>query len=219
MLPANLSETVIVFDLDDTLYHERDYQLSGIAHVASVVGRAAAKDVSSAVHEALGKGADLWDAACAAGGLPPGAKEQLLWLYRLHPPEIALTQGAREALEFARKAAKGIAILTDGRSVTQRLKLRALGLADIPAFISEETGWGKPDERAYSNVMAKLPATHYVYVADNPTKDFVSANTLGWTTFGLLPREGCIHPFEPDGVPQTHRPQAWISDLAELVSR
>lgn len=217
MFPANLSDTVVVFDLDDTLYQEKDYVTSGIAHVCEVVAAVTAIDVEEAVEAARIHGGDLWSVACAAGRLPESAKEQLLWLYRLHQPSITLSQGAHAALADSRKKARATAILTDGRSVTQRLKLRALGLSDLPAFISEEMGWGKPDRRAYQKVMEQIPASQYIYIADNPAKDFVTANALGWMTIGLLPREGGIHSFEMVSIPETHRPQSWIKDLGDLV--
>jgi len=67
-----------------------------------------------------------------------------------------------------------------GRSSSQRLKLSAVGLDHLPAFISEEWQSRKPHPARYEAIEARWPARRYATVADNPSKDFLTANLRGW---------------------------------------
>ena len=59
---------------------------------------------------------------------------------------------------------------------------------DISSIIvSEEFGSEKPDERNYLYFSEKL------YVGDNPQKDFLAPNRLGWETICLLDNGENIH--------------------------
>ena len=59
-----------------------------------------------------------------------------MWLYRLHQPKIELAFGVRETLNILKNLKSKVVILTDSRSITQRLKVNA-GLDDLPLYISE----------------------------------------------------------------------------------
>ena len=106
--------------------------------------------------------------------------------------------------------------MTDGRSITQRLKLRALGLGDIPAYVSEEYGGAdKPDPTRFLAIVNDFPADHYVYVADNPGKDFFAPNDLGWLTIGVRHNGRGIHPQDtsPGGA---GGPDVWVDGVERL---
>ena len=72
------------------------------------------------------------------------SKESLLWAYRLHDPNIKLSDDIEETLSLLKKKKAKIIILTDGRSITQRLKINALGLNHLPNYISEDFNSEKP---------------------------------------------------------------------------
>jgi putative hydrolase of the HAD superfamily len=92
-------------------------------------------------------------------------------------------------------SAARLGILTDGRSTTQRNKIKALGL-DLwisEVVISEEFGSHKPDPRNYQYFEKVFPGGEYIYVGDNLCKDFVAPNSMGWKTVVLLDRGKNIH--------------------------
>ena len=64
--------------------------------------------------------------------------------------------------------------------------------------------------------MRDMPANRYVYVGDNPVKDFVAPNELGWMTVGLKAGVRNIHTqvFEKNDCSYT--PFAWIDALPDL---
>ncbi len=61
-----------------------------------------------------------------------------------------------------------------------------------------------------------VPAAACVYVADNPAKDFVAANALGWRTV-LVKRPDALYADCP--APEGGRPQAVIDTLGALLPR
>jgi putative hydrolase of the HAD superfamily len=212
-----VSDHIIVFDLDDTLYKERDYVLSGVAAVIKsccVIGLIDPAVANAPFTPDVDVG-NFIDALCAHLSLPSTFKTSLLWMYRLHEPAIALDKPTKAALQLIRSKAKATAIITDGRGITQRLKIKALGLSDIPAFVSEEHENGKPAPDMFLAVVKRWPGCKYTYVGDNTSKDFVSPNALGWFTVGLRNNGRNIHPQSRDGE-QQFQPAEWIETFAEL---
>ena len=88
-----------------------------------------------------------------------------------------------------------MSLITDGRSITQRNKLRALGIESFfkSIIISEEVKSEKPSENNFRMVMNSKSKENYIYIADNPKKDFITPNKLGWTSICLLDRGQNVH--------------------------
>ena len=216
---CDLASTVVVFDLDDTLYPEADYVDSGVRIVCEQIEALYGRKIYSNVKEALEKNPKVdWLAfACDRAKLPSMVKESLLWTYRLHAPEIRLSAPCEEALKSIRSACKAVAVLTDGRSVTQRLKLRALGLADWHAYISEDYGALKPSPNRYKAIQEDYPAQHYIYVADNVQKDFLGCNPLGWLGIGMRGNDRNIYSQSTQDLPESALPAYWVSNWEELT--
>ncbi len=211
----NLNDICLVFDLDDTLYKEIDYVRSGIAAVLAQLDRLgfSAKSARVLSEQELRSGRAI-DVLIAKLNVPPTMHESLIWVYRLHHPNIGLDDTAKEILHWAESFCAGLAIITDGRSFTQRQKLHALGLGHIPAFISAEVGVTKPDQRAFLAVQKLWPSKVYVYVADNPAKDFIAPRDLGWPSFGILDDGRNSHAQNLKIAPA--QPTKWLHSLAEL---
>ena len=215
-MAALLTDWVIVFDLDDTLYKEADYVHSGIAAVASLLKHLYHTDLYDVLVTAHHNGIrDLWQYACELLDLPISVKESLLWVYRLHSPSIELDESVRCFIEGLISMGTVLAIVTDGRAVTQRLKLIALGLAEVPVFISEEYESQKPDPKRFSEICIRWPGKQYVYIADNPAKDFLAPNAMGWFTVGLRGDERNVHSQQHDDRPES-APQMWVEHLWEI---
>lgn len=214
----NFSETVFVCDLDDTLFKESDYQASGFREVLLQIQKIYRKSLKRELDSLIEHGStDVLHGLCVAAGLPEHAKQTLLWIYRLHMPDISLSQDVRAAISFLRQHSAGFAILTDGRSFSQRAKLCALGLADVPAYISEEYGDQKPSPVRFEAIMHDMPTKRYIYVADNPKKDFVAPNRLGWKTIGVIGTEKNIHKQHRENISGEYLPSAWVESLHDLI--
>ncbi|MGO9005640.1 MAG: HAD family hydrolase [Beijerinckiaceae bacterium] len=218
MMPPNFKNTVVTVDLDDTLYAEIDYYRSGVRAVCREIAVLFGRDIEPALldYEAEG-GRDLWTEACNLLNLPLTVKDQFLWIYRLHVPDIALSPNVVSTLAALNASCRKVVILTDGRSISQRRKLAALGLTEFEAYISEEWGSVKPDSARFLAIMRRYPGAHYAYVADNPNKDFVAPNQLGWKTIGVRDRGRNIHTCDLNAKPLDYRPGAWIDCFADII--
>lgn len=192
----------VVFDVDDTLYLERDYVRSGLRAVDEVVrsrcGAAGLLSVAWADFLA-GRRGDLFDRALEALGVPPTPELVALLVdrYRTHVPDIGLLPDARRALASA--AVRGpVAVVTDGPAASQQAKVRALALetwaAPVVLTSVRFPGRPKPDPAAFVCVQTALQVqpSACVYVADNPLKDFAGPAELGWRTVRVR-RRGSLH--------------------------
>jgi putative hydrolase of the HAD superfamily len=214
---AALPETcVVVFDLDDTLYSERAFVLSGFRAVATYIEQECAAHVFEALCQSWDAGdRDPFGRVAAEFALPI-PKSQLIEVHRTHVPELALAADVKELLSSLRAAGHSIGIMTDGRSNTQRNKMRALGLDawTDEILISEEFGSSKPAERNYRYFEQRFPRRRFAFVGNDPNKDFVTANRLGWQTICVLDPGDHIHPQSFERVPIEAHPQYLIERLA-----
>jgi putative hydrolase of the HAD superfamily len=209
-------ECVIVFDLDDTLYLERDFVRSGL----QAVSRHAAPQSRDTFFDWL------W-AVFELGSTDPIAealryfqlsfdKHLLVDIYRNHVPDLSVDTSTIRFLMQLKQADHSLGLLTDGRSKTQRNKIVALGLGQMfdEIVVSEEFGSAKPDEKNYRYFQSRFAGRPCVYVGDNLLKDFVTPNRLGWRTVGVRDRGQNIHPQELANCPATHLPDFWIESIA-----
>ena len=217
--------TIIAFDLDDTLYKERDFVESGRNTVAEAIAAATGIDAAM-LRRVMAEGADAFDALLAYlgdMGFTGYTIADLLDIYRNHKPDITLDPVAEETLAELRRRGIDIALITDGRSTTQRYKFEALGLyryfAPDRIYISGETGADKHTPLAYMNVANTAPSPRrLVYAGDNPAKDFVNANLAGWTTVMLRDSRGVnIHSQNLNDVAGIYRPRIVIDRLTEIL--
>ena len=207
---------VVVLDLDDTLYPEADYVLSGFRYVGELVERLYGKTFTAPLLAAWEAGVgDPIGEVLKGSGLPAGLKDHLVAAYRYHRPSISPTPGALELIGRCRERGCPLYLVSDGRGLTQRLKLDALGLTEAfqAVFISEEVGVGKPHAGSFQAIMALGGEGPWVYVADNPAKDFVAPNALGWTTIGVRHAARRVHPIDR----VVAEPSFWVDKLSELL--
>jgi putative hydrolase of the HAD superfamily len=199
---------VIVFDVDDTLYLERDYVRSGFHAVGEVarerLGIANFADAAWELFESGARG-DIFDRVLRKGGFAPAPTtvREMVDIYRSHPPAIHLAPDARECLAALAGRYK-IAVITDGPAISQRAKLTALGASAWSAatIVTDELGpgCGKPNPMAFRLVQEAMGVEPRActYVADNPAKDFRAPHALGWGTIRCRRPEG-LHRDSPSG--------------------
>ncbi|WP_395327344.1 HAD family hydrolase [Novosphingobium sp. BL-8H] len=202
ILPA---DCVVVFDLDDTLYLERDFALSGFAAVGRRLEmRHGITGFSEECARLLDEGVrgSIFDRALAAlGALSAGiAIADLVALYRRHRPKITLAPDAARLLD--RIDGRTGALITDGPARMQAGKVGALGIAtQLGRLVLTgmlPPGCGKPHPMPFQLVerWSGRPPHDHVYIADNGAKDFVGPRARGWRTVQIL-REGRIHRGDP----------------------
>lgn len=202
----NYHGPVVAFDLDDTLYKECYYVESALKAVASLDALRKAGDrceLYAAMLRAFESGENVFDALSgkiSQAGLDYSALlPAMIDTYRYHAPKLQLPEETADTLEQMRRSGLAMALVTDGRSRTQRAKIAALGLEkyfrEESIFISEERGADKSSGESFREIVRMWPeASGFYYIGDNPAKDFKAANLLGWTTICLLHHGVGIHP-------------------------
>lgn len=206
-----------VFDLDDTLYKEADFRNSGFEFVRQEIIKLYRRDISDLLTRYYqGYSEDIFLDIVNYLGVSSSAKNQFIWMYRNHNPTISIDNRVLDLLNYLKDTTRGVALLTDGRTITQRNKINALNLQEFNAYISEEfENSEKPDLRRFELIQSLHLDCEYIYVGDNINKDFIAPNSLGWTTIGILDDGRNIHT-QNKIVPEQSRPQIWLQSVLDL---
>lgn len=215
----------LVFDLDDTLYLERDYVLSGMRAVSDWAEVALHLPASHSFHEltqlfAEGVRGDTFDRWLSSHGLEPaGLVPTVVKVYRSHLPQIAPLPGLEGLLRNLASRCL-IGLVTDGYFEVQQRKFAALRLqvpfqAVVYSDLIGRAAW-KPSPRPFQLALQRLgvSAEETVYVGDNPVKDFRGARPLGIRTIRLRHPGGLYRHLEPATVQDA--PDAEITQLDDL---
>lgn len=200
------ANTTIVFDLDDTLYNELDFLKSAYLEIALKVDAHHYLELYAKMLSIYRSNANVFDFLFQEYNIQT---LDLVDIYRNHLPSIQPFPGLIEFFEQIKTKNGSIGIITDGRKVTQRNKIRALGIEDYveSTVISEEIGSEKPNKQNYLALQNSLKTSSYWYIADNLKKDFITPKALGWNTLALVDNGLNIHnnthihqkpPFTPD---------------------
>lgn len=224
-----MKPALIAFDLDDTIYKERDFVLSGYRAVARELAEAeSAFCFDEMLHLMVNAPINPFDSLSEYllnRSIQHSVSHNfdIAWMvaaYRNHFPDISANESIA-VIENLIKEGYRIAIITDGRSSTQTNKIKALGLDRIiPSeniSISETIGGEKYTPLPFERMM-KLNADieRFIYVGDNPMKDFVWPNRLGWTTIQLIDDGRNVHSQSVALPSDDYRPQLRIDDLNQL---
>lgn len=216
-------KSLVLFDLDDTLYSEYDFLCSAYHEIAS---KCAPRN-TQAVYDFLinsyhnkRKGFEDLLVSDLIEQKEFDSVEYFLNIYRNHRPVyLSVKKGVQSFLESLALNNITLGVISDGRSITQRNKLAALGILSFfkKIIISEEFGSEKPNINNFKSV--QVPEYEkYVYIADNIQKDFISPNKLGWITIGLLDDGKNIHKQNLQ-LPKEYLPQIMISSIEEICLR
>ena len=214
-------QKVVVFDLDDTLYKEIDFLKSAFKEIADyLTHKYGITDVWCEMMQFYHEGKDIFQGVINRYQLIEG-KQGLIDMYRQHKPDICLDGPTLDVLRTLKTDYNcNLGIITDGRSVTQRNKIEALGLYSYvqpeAIFISEECGHEKIDVYSFEQIERLFPCCDYIYVGDNPAKDFIVPNKLGWDTICLIDNGQNIHQ-QDFNLAQDKLPKHVIKDITELL--
>ena len=183
----------VVFDLDDTLYSEKQYVKSGYEAVAEYLGDKRIGDKLWEYFEAQKPAVD--ELLNEIGRIEE--KGKCLEIYREHSPKIELYDGAAEIIRDLKSKGIKVGIITDGRVSGQKKKLAALGLDKLAddIIITDELGgiqFRKPCDIAFRIIQNRwrIPFEQMIYIGDNPAKDFTAPKQLGMKSIYFKNRDG-----------------------------
>ncbi|NBP06554.1 MAG: HAD family hydrolase [Bacteroidetes bacterium] len=197
----NMRFKAVIFDVDDTLYPEREFVGGGFRAVAdyltTVYSGKSVEEIQQfmlANMDANGRGHVFDDTLRWLQLDVPQYLSTLLFIYRTHiPGAIKMDADMRDLIVRLRENDVKLGIITDGIYVTQKNKTDVL-LRDIPfdCVIHTDTlgtrGWKPSTEpfRVATNLLRVNPEDG-VYIGDNPVKDFAGARNLGMKTIWWNP--------------------------------
>ena len=188
---------VIVFDLDDTLYDEVDFVKSGFKEIANYLKDEKYYNFMCEVFEFEGSG-KVFNKLIDEFGLNVNINK-LIEIYRFHTPNIILPNDSLELLKFAKEFKT--ALISDGHYIMQKNKFDALGLnsfVEYPIF-TDFYQTKKPELKPYQIVMDVCKNEEkFVYISDNPKKDFKAVAELGWIGIRFKNPVGIYRDFEND---------------------
>ena len=191
----------IVFDLDDTLYPERQYALSGFAAVADWADGSLGipSEQGYAELEAYfndGVRGDTFNRWLEAHDLEPDRWiPDMVTIYRDHTPSLEPYPETRAVLKTLGSKYR-LGLITQGHKPGQQRKLEALDLTEAfeaVVIMGEEDrlDW-KPSKIPFERLLAEmdLQGEQAAYIGDNPLKDFVGARQLKMLTIWVRRPEG-----------------------------
>ncbi len=194
----------LLFDLDDTLYPLRRFQLSGFAAVSRHVARFHGADARQAfalmvsVSRGPRRGKEL-DALIAQFGLRTPVTE-LVRIVRGHDPVLRMPRATADTLRLLARSWQ-LAVVTNGIPAIQAAKVRALGLdrlVDTVVYASDYgSGEGKPDREPFLEALRRLDVApaQAIAVGDDEFADIFGATRCGLRT--IQSREWRPGPFGP----------------------
>ena len=195
-----LKYAVVIFDLDDTLYSEKDYVRSGYAEIARHYKSIPAME--DKLWNAFENNEQAINYVLKQEGLfSCEAVNHCLDIYRNHQPIISLYPEAEELFVFLKEHGIHLGMITDGRPEGQRAKIKALGIEHYfdKIIVTDElggVGFRKPNPIAFEKMQIhfNVPYASMVYVGDNAQKDFIAPKLLGMN---------CVYFCNPDGLYST----------------
>lgn len=214
-----------VFDLDDTLISEIDYQRSARQAVLQYLSVKTGIGIDEVVeHSDIASRkprTEYFQTLLPRLGLPADDRfvSELIAVHREHLPDISWYPDVLASLEALRAAGVKLGIITDGYAVAQRQKLTAVKADQFfeAIVVSDELGrqYWKPHERPFRLVaqMLEVPLYEMAYVGDNPQKDFHVSTTLPITTVKMTRSDSLKGQLDYlDGVVEHHA----VSTMGEI---
>lgn len=204
----NKNIKAIIFDLDDTLYPEKEFIESGFWAVGKYLAskyklpRINLYNILETDFKRGNRGKNF-NLLLDRVNLPRKELKQLISIYRNHKPRIKLHKDAAEILTyFIKDKRMKLGLISDGIVNTQKNKLRTLKLNTVFDVIVLSDVFGKkyrkPNAKPFEVILKKMKVKpeEAIYVADNPQKDFIGAKRLGIFTIRIKRKGGVYEKVE-----------------------
>lgn len=192
---------VLIFDLDDTLYPEKEFVMSGFKAVSEFLKKTEGLEIFEKLAKRFNSGerGDLFTPVLAEH--IPEVREsyvkELVKVYRSHKPSIKPFPEVRRVLANL-KGQYRLGLISDGHLSVQKKKLASLNLREFFELIIFTDLWGhsfwKPHPRSFREAISffRVDPSEAVYIGDNPLKDFIGARQVGMSTLRIR-RKGTFH--------------------------
>jgi len=200
---------VVLFDLDDTLYLERDYVYSGYKVVANFIGEKynllsddlyfkmieLSKESYSNVFNRLFNFYNI--------KIDNNELKKIIGIYKNHFPNIKLCKDSEKAINILLEKGIRLGLITDGDSIQQRNKINALKIEKYfeKIIITDELApnreFWKPNKKSFELMIYhfKEEPQNMLYIGDNLDKDPLGAFEVGMD-FKQIKRKNSIRDYK-----------------------
>lgn len=196
----------VVFDLDDTLFNQKQWILGKLEIVYSLLSdylpekRVFLLKAIQIIEE--GNRSKLFDALSQEFNFNETLREQLIKTYRKsEPPMCPLYPEVTDVLGQLRKMGLKLALLTDNPVESQKQKVKGCRLEELfdAILYSRESGDEKPEPAVFGKMvdMLGMKAHELIMVGDNLYRDVNGALAAGYGFAYWIERPGTFFNFEP----------------------
>lgn len=185
----------VVFDLDDTLYNEKDFVFGGFKEVSIYLSQNFNINQDKIYNRMIdilnkiGRG-KIFDIVCEENKININI-DTLTDIYRNTKPKLKLPEESISVLSKLRSCGYKIGVITDGMSSVQWIKIKQLDLENYvdKIIVTDDFGsdYWKPNKYAYIEIVKYFNINPYeaIYIGDNSTKDFIGAKEVGFKTLRI----------------------------------
>jgi len=189
----------VIFDLDDTLYNEKEFVYSGFMSVAKFLSNKYKIDKIILYNDMVwclniqGRG-KIFDYVCQKYCLKEDI-DKLVKIYRYNKPDITLYDDAYKILEIYKEKYK-LGLITDGNKDVQWNKIKVLGIEKYmdKIIVTDDYGedYWKPSVKPFKMMLEYFHVypEQTIYVGDNPNKDFIPCKKLGINSVRIIRNVG-----------------------------
>ena len=182
----------LIFDMDNTLYDERQYVRSGFRAVSEYMAEKFKMDKDEmfslflSIFSKQGRG-EVFNTALEEFDMKKEETiQEMISVYRNHSPTITVFKDTNNTLSKL-KQKHHLGLITDGVKKVQEIKVEALKIASFFEVITYAIDYGGKNNAVFLTTLEKLKTnpTNSVYIDDNPTKTFAIAKNLGIYTIRI----------------------------------
>lgn len=214
---------LVAFDLDDTLYNEKDFVFGAFKEVAKYISLKHNLSSESlyedmiAILKMYGRG-KIFNIICKKYNIDENIMA-LVQVYRNSKPKLNLYEDSIEILDKLKGKYK-LGLITDGFASVQWNKIMSLNIEDNfdKIIVTDDLGkqYWKPNTLAF-NIMKdsfKLSSKECIYIGDNPNKDFIGAKAAGYKTIRIIRQVGDYIHIRLD---EEHEADYEVNSLNEII--
>lgn len=214
----------IIFDLDDTLYPQIEFDLGCLKnaseYIASISGRNSTELYNVIFGIVSDRGIeyrkifnDLFEIINFEG--MPYIKEILKHYWSAYP-KISLYPNTETVLKYLKEKYR-LFIITDGYVKIQNYKIKALGISEYfeKIYITDSFGieYRKPSKYVFDLLIKEngIDANRCLYVGNDPRRDFIPAKEMGMYTIRI--KQGSFADITLD---ETHEANYSIKNITQI---
>jgi putative hydrolase of the HAD superfamily len=186
---GKMSIFAVCFDLDGTLYDDRQYINAGLREAAQMLERRTGINTHEELLSEFYFGDDrtqVFDRVIDHHGLPSDLVPEMIQAYHDNNAELDPYPQIKEVLEDLYEC-YDLGIITDGRNGHDKIDRLGIRPYFTEIMVTKEHNISKREVTPFVSVLSSLSVrpSEAVYVGDNPCVDFNHPNRLGMHTIRL----------------------------------